>query len=59
MLSKKPIPCPRCSGRNKKCTFCNGTGKVFMVEDDGLDTFNDISFAEAFKTVGNQILKEG
>lgn len=57
MLTKKLIPCLICDGKDKHCTFCNGTGKVELVEDDDLDDFHDIGIGEALRQVGNTILR--
>jgi hypothetical protein len=54
--------CPECHNMGKiieKCETCDGTGYIPVTEDEGLDCFKDITYAEAFKVVSNQIMKEG
>lgn len=54
--------CPECHNMGKiieECKACDGTGYIPVTEDEGLDCFKDITYAEAFKVVSNQIMKEG
>lgn len=51
--------CWKCKGEGiikETCKLCDGHKEIFVTVDTGLDVFEEVAYAEAFKTVSNQII---